>query len=260
MRKYSYLAWVFILVALLGAAFFVIKNESGFLAGRELTTSSPWFWLVLVSSALVDSINPCAFSILFITIAFLLSAGATRQKIVLAGLAYVFGIYFVYFSIGMIFSLTAHAVALPHNLAKFGAFIIIVFGAIGLAGEIWPSFPIRLKIPQFAHRSIAQNIHQATYAAAFLLGAIVGLAEFPCTGGPYTLALTLLHDATTFWKGIGYLALYNLIFVLPLVITVFLASQSGALEKIQAWRKSNGFGRFIGSIVALALGFLLLLL
>ena len=40
-----------------------------------------------------------------------------------------------------------------------------------------------------------------------ILGALVALFEFPCTGGPYLFVLTLLHDYANFWKGFWYLIL-----------------------------------------------------
>ena len=46
-------------------------------------------------------------------------------------------------------------------------------------------------------------MHQATLPAAFALGVVVGLCEFPCTGGPYLMILGLLHDRGTYTSGLG---------------------------------------------------------
>src|SRR3989344_6096991 len=73
---------------------------------QQFQTGSDWLWnisnqgrtllpLVAVSS-LIDSINPCAFSILIVSIIFLFSLGKTRERILVYGLFYILGIFAVY--------------------------------------------------------------------------------------------------------------------------------------------------------------------
>ncbi|MBI2048387.1 MAG: hypothetical protein HYT30_00450, partial [Parcubacteria group bacterium] len=93
----------------------------------------------------------------------------------------------------------------------------------------------------------------------FTLGALVGVCEFPCTGGPYLLVLGLLHDQNTYLSGLGYLALYNLIFILPLVIILLLGSNQTLLGKLQLWKKERtGAMRLFGGLAAVALGLIIL--
>jgi cytochrome c-type biogenesis protein len=79
----------------------------------------------------------------------------------------------------------------------------------------------------------------ASVLMGLVLGAAVGLFEFPCAGGPYLMILGLLHDTATRWEGLGFLLLYNLIFVLPLIIILAVASSPALLMKVQAWRGGN---------------------
>jgi cytochrome c biogenesis protein CcdA len=72
-----------------------------------------------------------------------------------------------------------------------------------------------------------------------VLGALVGLCEFPCTGGPYLMVLGLLHDHATYYTGAAYLTLYNLIFVLPLVLILLIASDQTLLAKVQGWQQGE---------------------
>ena len=74
---------------------------------------------------------------------------------------------------------------------------------------------------------------------AFLLGALVGLCEFPCTGGPYLMVLGLLHDQATYLRGLSYLIFYNLIFGARLVVILFIASSESLLSKVQTWQKQE---------------------
>jgi len=51
------------------------------------------------------------------------------------------------------------------------------------------------------------------------------------------------------------LVLYNLIFVLPLVVLLLIASDKVLLTKVQEWKKTNVKGmRFWGSIAMILLG------
>jgi cytochrome c-type biogenesis protein len=96
-----------------------------------------------------------------------------------------------------------------------------------------------LKIPTASHATMAKLMERASLPTAFVLGALVGLCEFPCTGGPYLLILGLLHDSSSYWSGLGYLFVYNLVFIIPLALLLLLASDRLLLDKVQNWRKNN---------------------
>ena len=126
---------------------------------------------------------------------------------------------------------------------------------INVVNEFVPAFPVKLAIPHAAHRRIAVLMEQASVPTAFLLGGLVGLCEFPCTGGPYLMVLGLLHDQTTYFTGVGYLILYNVIFILPLVLILLLASNESLLGKVQAWQqKRKQAMRLGGGAAMVALG------
>lgn len=198
-----------------------------------------WLPSLIFISALIDSVNPCAFSILFLTIAFLFSLNKTRKRILIAGAFYIVGIYIVYTLIGLGVLRTLNFFNVPHFISKVGAIIIIIFGVISLVGELFPNFPIKLKIPSMAKGQIAYYINKATMPASFILGLVVGIHEFPCTGGPYLFILGLLHDETGFWRGLGYLLFYNLIFVLPLIVILIVSSNRQTLEAVETFRKNE---------------------
>jgi cytochrome c biogenesis protein CcdA len=218
-----------------------------------------WLLPLIVTSAILDSINPCAFSVLLLTIAFLFSIGKLRSRILLLGGSYIVGLFLVYLLIGLGILGTLHLFSTPHFMARIGAILLIVLGSINVINEIWPSFPLKLKIPHVAHRRMAVLMDQASAPTALLLGGLVGICEFPCTGGPYLTALGLLHDQTTYLLGFGYLILYNLIFILPLVTILLLASDRGLLAKVETWQKSErGVMRFGGGVAMIVLGVIIL--
>ncbi len=202
-----------------------------------VSSSTDWFLPVILGAAAIDSINPCAFSILFLTITFLLSMGKDRKFILRAGAVYVFGIFLVYTLIGVGFLNVMSFFDIPNGLAKLGAIVLIAYSVVGIVGEFFPNFPLKLKIPASSHNTLARVIHKASIPASFFLGILVGLFEFPCTGGPYLFVLGLLHDQGRFWQGFGYLVVYNLVFVAPLIVILLVSSHKMVLEKVDRLRR-----------------------
>lgn len=227
----------------------------------NISGEGTWLLPLVAVSALIDSINPCAFSILILTIAFLINIGKLRSGIIKIGGSYIAGIFFVYIAIGLGILQTLHLFNTPHFMAKLGASLLIGLGLINLINEFFPAFPIKLRIPRIAHRKMAELMEKGSIPTAFLLGGLVGLCEFPCTGGPYLMILGLLHDTGTYVSGLAYLLFYNLIFILPLVLILALASNKAIIEKVQSWqRKESRLMRFGGGIAMVVLGILIFFL
>lgn len=221
----------------------------------NLSDGGKWLLPLVAVAALIDSINPCAFSILVLTIAFLMSIGKIRSSVLAIGSAYILGIFIVYLVIGLGLLQTLHIFDTPHFMAKIGASLLVVLGLINITKEFVPAFPVKLGIPHAAHRKIAVLMEKASVPTAVVLGGLVGLCEFPCTGGPYLMVLGLLHDHATYFTGVGYLIMYNLIFILPLVLILLIASDKTLLGKVQAWRQGErGVMRWGGGVAMVALG------
>jgi cytochrome c biogenesis protein CcdA len=255
------------LTLLLGIAVVLLAAVAYFRGGLGAATlwnisqGGTWLLPLVVVSALLDSVNPCAFSVLLLTIAFLLSLGKSRGSIVATGAAYIAGVFTIYVLIGLGIVGTLHLFNTPHFMARVGAILLIVLGGINIANELWPNFPLKLRIPQAAHGTMARLMENASGATAFTLGVFVGLCEFPCTGGPYLMVLGLLHDSGTYWSGLGYLALYNLIFIAPLTLILGVAGDKAVLAKMQEWKRTNSKGmRLWGGAAMAILGLLILLL
>src|SRR3989344_7738719 len=95
----------------------------------NLSNGGQWLLPLVLVSSLIDSINPCAFSILLLTIAFLLSIGRLRSSIFAIGGFYILGIFLVYLLIGLGILQTLHIFNTPHFMAKVGASLLIALGA-----------------------------------------------------------------------------------------------------------------------------------
>lgn len=233
---------------------------SNYFSGARVTPESNLFFLFVTVASLVDSVNPCAFSVLLLTVAFLFSLQKSRKFILLTGGAYVLGIFVAYLLIGLGILQALTFFGIPNFVSKIGATIVIVFGVTELLGHFFPSFPIRFALPKSAHPKIARFIEKGSFPSAFILGGFVALFEFPCTGGPYLMILGLLHDSATHLRGFGYLLWYNFVFVFPLLVALVFASSPTLLGRVDMWRKKNtGEMKLFSGIGLMLLGVLILL-
>ncbi len=233
------IGYLILAAAIFGLIFLFRTGDFGSGLVWKMTDGGKLFLPLVIIAALIDSINPCAFSILLVTIAFLFSIGKLRKNILAIGGVYIFGIFLAYLLIGLGILKALHLFGVPNFMGLVGAIILVIFGLLNVFEVLIPKFPSILKIPHAAHGKMARYIDHASLPTAFVLGALVGVCEFPCTGGPYLMILGLLHDNATFFKGFNYLLLYNLIFVLPLVIILMIASNESILAKVQEWQKQE---------------------
>ncbi|OHB15251.1 MAG: hypothetical protein A2431_01760 [Candidatus Zambryskibacteria bacterium RIFOXYC1_FULL_39_10] len=218
----------------------VLKNSDG-AAGLiyNLSRGGTWLLPLVFFSSLLDSVHPCSFSILLITIAFLFGIQMTRSKIIKIGGAYIAGIFTAYFLIGLGILKVLHLFNTPHFMGKLGASLLILFGIINLVGYFFPRFPLKLKLPKSLYTTMAGLMEKTSFVAAFGLGALVGICQFPCMGGPYLMVIGLLRDQVTYLKGFGYLIFYNLILSIPLVVVLWVSADKVLVEKMQEWKTTN---------------------
>src|SRR3989338_1370421 len=106
---------------------FLLKYSS---FGTELVWNASgggtWLFPLVAVSALLDSINPCAFSVLLITIAFLFSLGKPRKEVLALGASYIAGLYLTYFLIGLGILKALHLFGVPNFMGRLGATAVII--------------------------------------------------------------------------------------------------------------------------------------
>jgi cytochrome c biogenesis protein CcdA len=247
------------IVAAVIAGIVLLQNSPGVSSFLwEVSNGGSWLLPLVLVAALLDSVHPCSFSILLITIAFLFGMQMTREKILQIGGIYIVGIFTSYFLIGLGILKVLHLFNTPHFMGKLGATILIAFGVINLINEFFPRFPVKLKLPSVSHTTMGRLMEKVSLPAAFGLGFLVGICQFPCMGGPYLMVIGLLRDQVTYFAGFGYLVLYNLILSLPLIAVLFIAADKITVDKVQEWKKTNLKGlRFWAGLVMIILGTLI---
>lgn len=190
-------------------------------------------------TGLVDSVNPCAFAVILLLIAFLFTLRQSRSRILQLGLVYIAMIFIVYFGIGLGIFRAVRFSSDPHFVARAGSWLLIGLGAINLIEYFFPKFPIKLHMPSFAGERAQQLIKQATLPATIAAGFLVGLCTFPCSGGIYVSIITLLNAKTTLSWGLVYLFIYNLVFVLPLVIILLSLGNRLVAKRWASWERQH---------------------
>src|SRR3990167_8431274 len=245
-----------------------MKRLSPARAASSATSSLIWnasgggVWLlplVLISS-LLDSVHPCSFSILLITIAFLFGLQLSREKILQIGGVYIAGIFASYLLIGLGLLKVLHLFSTPHFMGKLGASLLILFGIITLLNRFFPNMPLKLKIPSIVHQPMAKLLEKTSIVAAFGLGILVGICQFPCMGGPYLMVIGLLRDQVTYLTGFWCLLLYNVILIVPLVLVLWFSSDKTVVDKMQEWKRDHlAQVRLIAGIAMVLLGALILI-
>ncbi len=227
----------------------------------NFSNKGAWLLPLVLVASLLDSVHPCSFSILLLTIAFLFGMQLSRKRILKIGGTYIAGIFIAYLFIGLGILHTLNLFDTPHFMGKLGALLLVAFGAINVANDIFPQFPVKLKLPSSVYDTMAKLMDRVSVPAAFFLGLLVGICQFPCMGGPYLMVIGLLHDHATYAKGLGYLALYNLILIIPLVAVLWIAANKIIAEKTQEWRAKNMHNiKLWAGLIMIALGILILFL
>ena len=232
---------VVLAVLLIGGVLILKSGNFGTQALWNLSNGGQWLFPLVTAGALIDSINPCAFSVLILTITFFLSVGAFRSNILKFGAVYILGIFISYFLIGLGIFSAFHIFNIPQFMGKLGAGLLITLGIISILKNLFPRLPLGwiMSMPKGSANMIGKFLAKGSLPAIFGIGVLVGLCEFPCTGGPYLMVLGLLHDTATYSKGLFYLVYYNFLFIFPLVVILLIAGNKLLIEKIQRWQREE---------------------
>lgn len=214
---------------------------------------------LVLFSGLLDGINPCAIAILIFFVAFLYVIQRTRMNTLKMGAVYIAAIFTVYFLIGIGILQTVLITGVPHLFAWIGAILVIALGALTLLTYVFPQVPNVLKTPKVSWERIKDRMLQATYPGALAAGLLVGLCTFPCSGGIYVAVLGLLASQTSYGVGLGYLLLYNLMFILPLVAILAGVANKPVARKLASWERSNtGLLKLVSGVTMVALGVIII--
>ena len=215
---------------------------------------------VVITTALIDSINPCAIGVLILLIATLLGLKHNKSKMLKIGLIYISAVFLTYLAAGFGLLTVIQKLNIGQQLSWFVGGLVIILGLLEIKDFWWYGQGISLAISPKRLKQIKKYVKNVSVPGSIFLGIFVAAVELPCTGGPYLAITTILAKIGLGWDIFWLLVLYNFIFVLPLLIILFLVYFGVKTDKVKAWKMENRkYMRLLIGILLLILGVLLIL-
>ncbi len=225
----------------------------------DLLTAPPsdFSLIYFILLGFVDGVNPCAIAMLLIFISML---GFTKNKRVLlqVSLTFISAIFISYFLFGTILYqylnrlqfLSFLVTVVPWVIIGLSLFLFILNIYDFIVTLLQKYQLIKNQLPrgiQKFNRALMQKFTQSMdegskmiYVITFMIGLIISFTEFLCTGQAYlTAILHLIHFTDHLGRGIILLFVYNLIFVLPLVVITLIAMKTQSVVSISTFMREK---------------------
>jgi cytochrome c biogenesis protein CcdA len=214
--------------------------------GKHYAAMGPW---MVAGAGLLDGVNPCAFATIIFLLSYLQVTRRTRGEILRVGSAFVAGVFIAYFllGLGMVEVVVRFAllrrlgVALNWTMAGFVAVVAVLSAWDGVQclrgrmGDMVLQLPGVLKAG--IHAAVRRSVRQRQLVlAAFGAGLVIAVLELACTGQVYLPTLVYMLKTGQDHEGaVGLLFLYNVAFVVPLLV-VFAGAYGGLRsERLTLW-------------------------
>jgi cytochrome c biogenesis protein CcdA/glutaredoxin len=194
--------------------------------------------LTVVFAGLVDGLNPCAFATLVFFVSYLTLSGRKGREVLVVGAAFTLGVFLAYLVVGLgfykvldllgdllttlgrwVYGLTALLCA---GLALF-SFLDFLKARKGDIGDMTLNLPhgLRMRINAVIRKG---RKSQSFVVGAFVTGVVVSFLELACTGQVYLPTIIFVISRPEMQvRAFIFLVLYNLLFILPLVVVFILA-------------------------------------
>jgi len=218
---------------------------------------------LVIGSAAIDSINPCAIGVLILMVSVVLGQGGSPRRLLTVGAAYISAIFFTYLlaGLGLMYFFAAIPIVIAEYLSLAVGGLVILAGLLEMKDFFWYGKGFSLQIPtKFANKIHDWSTKNKSLVGVMLLGAFVAVVELPCTGAPYLAIITILRinfDLTAF----GLMVLYNLIFVTPLIVILIMVAGGTKITAIGKWKEnSKGTMRLFMGLLLVSLGWILILI
>jgi cytochrome c biogenesis protein CcdA len=205
--------------------------------------------LTVVGAGLLDGVNPCAFATMIFLISYLSVRKRQGRELLATGAAFTAGVFLAYLAMGL--GLLQFLTSLP-VLDVIGKWVygLTMLLCLGLA---WGSFSdyrkaregrledMSLKLPDYlrgwSRRLIREGSRFRNFVlASLILGVAVSIVELACTGQVYLPTIIFVLGLKE-WRARAALALflYNVMFILPLVIVFLLVYFGTTSQQLLRW-------------------------
>jgi hypothetical protein len=230
----------------------------------ELEATSLSLPLLTVLIAGMDAFNPCAFFVLLFLLSLLAHQKDRRRMLLIGGIFVLFSglMYFAFMAAWL--GLFRVMGGLPWVTAAAGA-LAAVMGAINVKDFFVFKAGVSLSIPESRKADIFRRGREilaagslpAMLAATVLLAVAANFYELLCTAGfPMVYTRVLTMQVANPAKHLLYLALYNLIYILPLLLIVLAFARTLGARKLS--EREGRLLKLLSGLMMLGLGILLL--
>lgn len=214
--------------------------------------------LVILVASSADAINPCSISVMILLLSWVVLFSGKPEKTMKLGLIYIIISFLTYYAIGLFFLGSFELIARSSMASRFmsvmAAFTIIV-GVINILGFF---FPKRFSYDFFtgAKAAIVKWLERATIGATVVFALVSTFLETPCSFPLYGGTINyMLHEHLSILGILAMLVIYNIIFVLPLIIILWLVYTGKEVVKLKNWeRKANKYMNLVVGVVLVLLG------
>ncbi len=182
------------------------------------------FLISLISIAVIDAINPSAIFMTFVLL-------GQKQSQIAKSLVYVFGIFVTYFCIGIILLLVYRFFGnsfridfswIQNLFNKPPDWFYVMEFIVGFLILIYAIFFYKKSYSKPKETDNTKPVNTNTLLSVLLLGVTITFAELP-TALPYFGGISTIYIANfSLFVSLGFLALYNLIFVLPPIVIILI--------------------------------------
>lgn len=194
-----------------------------------------FFWIML-PAAISDSINPCAFAVMFLLLSTILSRHQSRRKTLFSWVMFSFAVFLTYL-VMWIWIFAALASATNTFVLKLIVWILwILVWLANIKDYFRYGKRFVMEVPFSRRPKMAELIEKISSPRwAFAIWVLVSLFLLPCSSWPYFTILWYLsaESAALHTRWYIYLIVYNLIFVLPMLgIAIAVAYWYASVDKL----------------------------
>lgn len=265
-RNKKFLIAGVIVIAIAGFFFLAGQANPDALKDLGVTMPLPVFTLFI---AIIDGFNPCTMWVLTFLLVLLISVSHSRKRIFTVGLVFVVVVYIFYFLFMAAWLNVFFFIGFLDPVRIAIGILALVAGAINCKEFFYFRKGVTLMV-QEKHkkplvgriegmkRVIREGSYPALIAASVALAAFASLVELPCTAG-FPIIYTKILAEKVFSDSLGYylyLALYNLIYVVPLSSIIILFGYFFKGKQISKGQMSAI--KVIGGLIMIFLGIILI--
>jgi cytochrome c biogenesis protein CcdA len=204
----------------------------------------------VLAAGVADGFNPCAFALLVLfatytlTLVNAVTASGTptleaRQRLLGAGSLYVGAVLVTYFVIGLGLLSFLGWLGRDHLVARLASIVALGMALWMLKDVFLPGVGPSMIAPNGTHGRMQRAMERGGLAGMLIAGVLVGICTVPCSGAMYLQITAVLHVSGGGLTGLALLALYNIAFIVPLLVLLLAVSNRRVLGQLGRWNRAN---------------------